>query len=450
MISMRQGRSLVASVTSTILLACSAPPADSALAAVPDAGASPAPRDAGGSEGAADASTTDTAAPVPTIDPEPPPPCAAANASNDHYQFLDDVCRDKRLPGDRSRDFVCPVTATSPDAARPDGTTVRYLSSSDAVVFQNDLTGIAPDSVFVTLILIKRVNGVPRYRYVSNGTQEQRFQPWSSTKFMAAANAAATLRTKSSGLVGLTGRTGSTPLGDLVTTMVGYDESHGVTSNGVGRYFHDIGGRARASDLLHDAWLKRPAAETFGGNYGAPSPMLAYSFNDGAATLSVTPDATTGPPNLLSTRSIAEFLKRLAMHREDAGQRMAGIQEADIETLFYGAPYSSWFPGSMGGMSADTAIYVQAGHDISYLDARSQGRWRIFSKLGFGDGDFVHAAYACLPVLNSAGAPLPDSGRELVIVTRAQTGASTERERDRMLARTYRTILPAVLDGRIP
>ena len=116
------------------------------------------------------------------------------------------------------------------------------------------------------------MNGVPHYRYVSNGTQKQRFQPWSSTKFMAAANAAATLRTKSSGLVGLTGRTGSIPLGDLVTTMVGYDESHGVTSNGVGRYFHDIGGRARANDLLHDAWLKRPAAETFGGNYGAPSP----------------------------------------------------------------------------------------------------------------------------------------------------------------------------------
>ena len=138
------------------------------------------------------------------------------------------------------------------------------------------------------------------------------------------------------------------------------------------------------------------------------------------------------------------------MHREDAAQRMPGIQQADIETLFYGALSSPWFPGSMGGMSADTAIYVQAGHDIFYLDARSQGNWRIFSKLGFGDGDFVHAAYACLLVLDGKGAPSPNGGRELVIVTRAQTGAATERERDRMLARTYRTILPAVLDGRIP
>ena len=65
-------------------------------------------------------------------------------------------------------------------------------------------------------------------------------------------------------------------------------------------------------------------------------------------------------------------------------------------------------------------------------------------------GDFVHAAYACLPVLNGAGAPVADSGRELVIVTRVQSGDATERERDRMLARTYRAVIPAVVDGRVP
>ncbi|CAN5922007.1 hypothetical protein BH11MYX4_BH11MYX4_27920 [soil metagenome] len=443
----RLGRARIASVAGAFLVACSSSSADEAAT---DPEVAPGPRDPDGGSDAGDARRDDPVAPIPAIDPEPAAPCAASTASSDHYQFLDDVCSAKRLPKDRARDFACPVTALSGEAARPDGTPIHYLTSSDPVVFDDALPGLAPASVSVTLILIRRVNGVPRYRYVSNGTQEQRFQPGSSSKFMAAANAAATLRKKSNGKVGLTARTGSIPLGDLVTTAVSYDESHGYTSNGVGRYFHDIGGRARAGDLVHGAWLKRPAEETFGGNYGAPSPALSYTFVDGAATVSVTPDATMGPANLLSTHTIAEFLKRLAMHREDAAQRLPGIQEADIETLFYGASSSPWFPGTMGGMSDDTAIYVQAGHDISYLDARSQGRWRIFSKLGFGDGDFVHAAYACLPVLNGAGAPVPDVGRELVIVTRVQTGAATERERDRMLARTYRTILPAVIDGRVP
>jgi hypothetical protein len=253
----------------------------------------------------------------------------------------------------------------------------------------------------VTLVLIARVGGAPRYRYVSNGTQELAFQPWSSTKFMAAANAAARLRIAS-------------------------------------------------ENEVHGAWLGRPASETFGGNYGEPSPALGYTFVDGTGSVTVTPDATSGPANRLSTRTIAELLKRLALHREEPGQRLPGIQQSDVETLFYGAASSPLFPGTMGGMSADTAIYVQAGHDIDDLDVRSHGRWRIFSKLGFGNGDFVHAAYACLPELDATGAPIPNAGKELVIVTRTRTGSSTELERDRMLARTYRTILPAIVDGRIP
>jgi hypothetical protein len=387
----------------------------------------------------------------PVVDPEPALPCAAASdPSNDHYQFLDDVCHAKRLPTDEARDFACPVSATSADTKRVDGTLAHYGTSSEPVVFSDELMSLAPSTMFVTLILIKRVGGVPRYRYVSNGTEERAFQPWSSSKFMAAANAAATLRASSGGQVGLTARVGTIPLADLVTTMVSYDESHGYSSNAIGRYFHDIGGRARANDLVHGAWLGRPTAETFGGNYGEPSPALGYEFVDGAHSLSVVPDATPGPANLLSSRTIAEFLKRLVMHREDAATRLPGIQQADLEALFNGAPSSAWFPGTMGGMSSDTAIYVQAGHDINYLDARSQGRWRIFSKLGFGAGDFVHAAYACLPVLDAGGMAVPDQGRELVIVTRTQTGSATAREHDRALAKTYRAIVPAIVDGRIP
>lgn len=45
----------------------------------------------------------------------------------------------------------------------------------------------------------------------------------------------------------------------------------------------------------------------------------------------------------------------------------------------------SLFPGlEWGGMTADTAIFVQSGLDMDLVEQNSQGKWRIFSKLGAG------------------------------------------------------------------
>ena len=57
------------------------------------------------------------------------------------------------------------------------------------------------------------------------------------------------------------------------------------------------------------------------------------------------------------------------------------------QTILYGAEESVLFPGQLwGGMSADIAIFTQAGLDLPSLlpqwDPADQGRWRIFSKLG--------------------------------------------------------------------
>ena len=50
----------------------------------------------------------------------------------------------------------------------------------------------------------------------------------------------------------------------------------------------------------------------------------------------------------------------------------------------YGSETSALFPStSWGGMSADTAIYVQSALDINTVEIESDGQWRIFSKLGF-------------------------------------------------------------------
>ena len=88
----------------------------------------------------------------------------------------------------------------------------------------------------------------------------------------------------------------------------------------------------------------------------------------------------------------------------------------DIKNQLYGAEKSLFFPGlQWGGMSADTATYLQSGLNMTAVEEASAGRWRIFSKLGNGcsllgqkaacdydaHGEIVSNAYACLPGVHS-------------------------------------------------
>ena len=289
---------------------------------------------------------------------------------------------------------------------------------------------------------------MPHYRYLSSGDHDVAYQPWSTTKWLAAANAAATLRIESNYTVGLGATVDGHLLGDLISGAVAYDDNP-FSSNALGRYFHNIGGRARANGLIHALWLGRPASETFGGNYGAAAPALGYVFKDGNASVTIQPDATSGPANHLSSFTIAEALKRVVLHREEATQRLPGIQWADVKTLLYGASGSKKYTPA-GGMTRDTAIYLQVGHDIDYIEKRSHGQWTIFSKLGLGTaGQFLDVGYACLPVLDDALQPVAGWGRELVIATHLPTGGATWVERDRLLAKAYRAIIKRVVDGRL-
>jgi hypothetical protein len=376
--------------------------------------------------------------PVPDVSPEPPAPCAAAKAGGDHYQFLDDVCHAKRWPKDVDRDFACPIVATSATGFHPAG----------EVVIEDVLGDVVPSELRVTVIVIRRVGGVPHYRYLSNGTSSDVFQPWSSTKWLAVANAATTLRAKSSLAVGLESTVDGDVVGDLITTIANYDETH-YTSNSLARWFHDVGGRAKANAMIHDGWLGRPAAETFGGNYGEPSAPLGFTFVADAGSVTVTPDATSGPANALSTRTLAEAMKRTVLHREEASTRLPGIQWGDVRTILAGPKVSKWYASPLGGLTADTAIYLQAAHDLDYLDRRSRGRWRTYSKLGFGNGEFVNVGYACYPVLDPSGAPVPDAGDEVVVAARLASGGASEAERDRILAKAYRSIFVRLLTRKL-
>ena len=365
-------------------------------------------------------------------------------------QFLDGVCEGKIFPTDTDRDRPCPILDLSPEVPLTGGGTAIYRPADAAIEIDGGaLVGVVPDELDVTVILIRRVNGVPHLRYLSNGSHFDTYQPWSSTKFLAAANAGARLRLASGGAVGLTATVDQLPLGDLITSMHTYDWN-AYSSNSIARYFHDVGGRQRANAMIHGAWLGRPEGETFGGNYGEPSPGLPYTFEEeSGATVSIPPDGTSGPANHLSSFTEAEALKRLVLHREDPGHALPDITWDDLRVLFRGAESSESY-GPFGGMSADKAIYLQAGHDMEYLERRSHGQWRIHSKLGNGsEGQLVNVAHGCFPVLDDEDQPVAGWGRELVIAAHLPAGAGPWRERDRLLARSFRAILTRVIDGRL-
>lgn len=375
-----------------------------------------------------------------------PPACDAMASHPQQFQFIDDVCRIKRLPIDDERDYSCMNAATSADMTLESGRVVHYQPADQPVAFEDDLRGVIPASIKVSVILVRRVDGVPHYRYVSNGTSEDVFQTWSASKFMAIANAASTLRARSQGAVGLDGVVDQVPVGDLVTVVHNYDESH-YTSNALARWFHDVGGRPKINDLIH-GWLARPASETLGGNYGPGYVGLSLNFRDGAGhAVSVPRDPGYFYENHVSTHTMAEFLKRLVMHREDAATRLPHLEWADVRTLLYGAESTSWFPGRPGGMSADRSVYMQL-HDFDNIAKRAQGHFRIFAKSGMGSAQYVHAGYACFPSLDAEGRAIPDQGREAIVSVRVDTPGGYV-ENDRIMARTYKTIVRMVMDGKI-
>ena len=388
--------------------------------------------------------------PIPELEEEPAETCQAAMDDPWYFQFLDNLCDEKVWPTDQDRDRKCPVSDASPVVTLQDGSVVSYAPSSAPIEWDTAaLQGLVPEGLRMVVILIKRVDGVPHYRYLSTGDHDLADQPWSTTKHLAAANAASRLRIASDYSVGLTASVGGIALGDLVTSTCNYDNAS-FTSNSLGRFFHDIGGRQRADDLIGHLWLQRPETETFGGNYGDNSPPLGSTFTEpSGATVTITPDLSTGYANKLSLHTLAESLKRLVLHREEPDQRLPGLQWLDLRVLLYGAESSQSY-GAWGGMTQDTAIYIQAGHDMDYIEARSQGQWTIFSKLGLGSqGQFMDVGYACWPALDEAGEPLEGVGREFVIAAHLDSGGDSWDARDRALARAYRKVILRIVDGRL-
>jgi len=405
--------------------------------------------------------------------------------SQHKLEYLDDrMCKKifpSTAPADMDRDFSCtnqPITADeaiaqgyAPDAPLSSTTQV------DTLTLQKVVDDQLHDSINLCLTMIKRVTSdvnkdedpqiYNKYLCLGPTSVSQAYETWSSSKIFGMSFAAGKLRQGiiekegnmkcEAGLDEYTlGRHGLTALGDLATVIVSYDETMGYTSNSLAAYFNTIAFREREKDLV-EYWLGdvssplRPVdAQSLGGDYGEKPPSdLHFSYTKQAEqgekrSLEWCPiihDNTTQSdpkiPNSISALSHVELLRRLVLHREiQADMRYPGMTWTDVQQILYGHgtdTHGYFDTQAWGGMTADTGIFLQSAVNLSQVDTKYPGQWRVFSKLGAGFstsrevGEILTNTYACLPSLPlstdmgalSTATDGVDVSREFVIHIRA-------------------------------
>jgi hypothetical protein len=293
------------------------------------------------------------------------------------------------------------------------------------------------------------------YRYLANkSTQNELYEPWSSSKIFAYSAAVAKVRQLSEGNIGAASLAGSAPIADLITSINSY-ETFGQAdgdSNAIATYFANVTGRDRLTALFHDQWLllANPAIR-FRGAYStkvfAPSDTYWHSAPD-KISVSVFTESTidTGYQGYrcehcgltgnkpMTTLAQAEWLKRLAVHERDPLTRHPYLQTEDVKVLFFGSGHSDkqhQVGGMMQGISlmlhnaVATAIAGELPADPKkVLDDATKGQWRIWQKIGWGPSETRGAGENV--VLAHVSLPHYQGGKEFTIA--AQTAAAGDGE----------------------
>mmetsp|Transcript_1738 Transcript_1738/g.3111 ORF Transcript_1738/g.3111 Transcript_1738/m.3111 type:complete len:275 (-) Transcript_1738:164-988(-) len=257
------------------------------------------------------------------------------------------------------------------------------------------------------------------------------------------------------------GKHGKTPLGDLSTIICSYDVTEGYSSNSLSSYFHDLGWRSRAYNMV-TSWLGQ-GSNSLGGNYGEASPAdlgLDLTSLDGQSCHAAPDETTAVYGNSLSALSAAELTRRIVHFRDlPSDMQFPDASFSDMQNIMYGAKQedSQLFPTvQWGGMTADTSIYVQSALNISAVQQQSNGNWRIFSKLGAGFsssrmvGEITNNAYACLPMYDSDGNVETNAGFEFTISVRGSVAMDTSltKAEDVVHSAVVQTV-SAILDGKL-
>jgi hypothetical protein len=160
----------------------------------------------------------------------------------------------------------------------------------------------------------------------------------------------------------------------------------------------------------------------------------------------------------MTTLAQAEWLKRLAMHHSEPETRHPYLDNKDIDTLFYGNGNSS-VPAQLGGMSVGISTMLQdaiakqllllhktddkvniddfATRRVTYksvLDKHTEGKWRVFNKIGWGPSETrgqtenVLLAYVCLPKTISGSEPFSSHAENIAFVIAAQVAVDGANE----------------------
>lgn len=345
-------------------------------------------------------------------------------------QFLDDKFCQKAFPSNLDRNLTCSASSTEAHIANLNYSRGFGVGrTAPNVTGLADVLGEAIDGVDMAVIIVKRVGGVPFFRLLATDGALVPHETWSSSKIFGVATASSVLEGACGDGLGLSveaaGGRGNLTLGDLVTVITTYDTTAGFTSNSLARWFsQSVAGQRELGGMLKAPWLAGNA--TLGGSYGEPPPQDLSGLNFQGCVLPARP-APVPIDNSLDLVTAAAWMRAIVLLRDlPEDERVPGLRWDDARTMLYGAPTSeSMFKGAtVGGMAADTAIFVQSGiPDIKLVDGQSQGGWRIFSKLGAGysatrqRGEILGNNYACLPG--------PDGGVEFIVSARSSVPGDT-------------------------
>ncbi|WP_404340890.1 hypothetical protein [Pseudoalteromonas mariniglutinosa] len=285
------------------------------------------------------------------------------------------------------------------------------------------------------IIDYQQQDGQLGYRYLANGTQNELYEPWSSTKIQAFSAAVAKVRSQYSQLGGHA-YAGDTALADLITSI----NSYGVfgnadgNSNAIASYLVNVAGREYLSSLFGESWLNLDDKRVlFNGAYGSeifqPSDEFWHDINTPVNDRKIPyyTDSSDDPGYLayqcehcgltgnkaMTTLAQAEWLKRLASHQREQSTQLPHLQFSDIDVLFNGTGHTDkkhQVGGMMMGIShivTNALANALAPNDRrpakQVLDQLTDGQWRVWQKIGWGPSETrtttetVMLAHVCLP-----------------------------------------------------
>lgn len=295
------------------------------------------------------------------------------------------------------------------------------------------------------------------YRYLANGSQNELYEPWSSSKIQAFSGAIAKVRATNFQL-GAHATVGNSNVADLITSINSYAPfgSADGNSNAIASYFINVAGREYLTNLFADSWLKlNDSRIMFKGAYATDvftpsttrwqsidsdtiSSDIAYftANSDDPAYLGYRCDGCDLTGNkAMTTLAQAEWLKRLASHTREPLTQQPFLQAQDIDVLFNGTGHTdktAEVGGMMQGISqmiTESLAQALAPHDTrpakQILDELTQGQWRVWQKIGWGPSETRSTTETVM--LAHVYLPFIQGGREFTLAAQNSVlGASEE------------------------